>query len=208
MKDYQNREQYSASHGLAMLLVIAIHVAGFYAFLRATSYRLTIVPATILHTKFIPPEPLKIESQTPLATSLSYPETSIIQPIPPDIHIETPAPPAPIQEAKQTLEHDAKPKQDEPTAPIIPPTRISSHHGSDKYPGKSVKDRESGRTEMKICISAEGIVDTVEVTKTSGFPRIDAAAIEVAKDTKFKPATRLGKPVTYCMLTGVRFSLH
>jgi protein TonB len=192
-----------------MMMVVALHVAGIVIFANATNFRFVQPVLTVLHVNLIPPTPPKHEEVPLVAVSTSFPLTTIIEPVPPEIKIQTPQVRSPIQVPPRKVESQAPlPTTSELTGPITPPLRISSPHSSDRYPAKSVKNRESGRTELKICISSAGTVDTAEVVKTSGYPELDKAAVDMALDTRFKPATQMDKPIVYCMTTGIRFRLH
>ena len=210
MKAYNQESGYLASRSMIMLLVIVLHIVALYAFMKATNFSFTRPVLTILRTKFIPLDPAKPEYPPPASAALVYPTTLMIEPIPLDIQVETPPSTGAIlnmdREAAQP--HAVASDTDESAAPISLPIRISKPHGQERYPGGSVKAHEAGKTSLKMCISTTGNVESAEVTQSSGYPKLDKAAVEMALDTQFKPAMRLGKPVVYCMLTGIRFRLH
>ena len=208
MRDNRQYGDSSAHRSAIMLLVIALHVVVLYVFITATG--LVVIPASlkVMQVKFVHVDPPKQMGPPPPATTTIL-EPPVIQIIPPEVRIQTAATPDPAPKLEQRA---ADPEQqivaDQPGGLIVPPVRISRPHKSEKYPGKSVKNRESGRTELRICVSASGTVDTADVTRSSGYPRLDEAAVEMAMDTQFKPASLLGKAVPYCMVTGIRFSLR
>jgi periplasmic protein TonB len=92
---------------------------------------------------------------------------------------------------------DSPPPKIEP-APVMSPRPIAGPRGIDRYPSESMLARESGTVTMNICVSPEGHVDSVALTHSSGFPRLDAVALGMASEYQFKPALRLGQPVAAC----------
>jgi periplasmic protein TonB len=82
--------------------------------------------------------------------------------------------------------------------PIIRPRPIGGPRGVDRYPTASLKAKESGTVEMNICVSPAGRVDSVELARSSGFPRLDQVAVAMASEYQFQPATRYGHPVAAC----------
>jgi protein TonB len=68
----------------------------------------------------------------------------------------------------------------------------------DRYPNASIRAKESGTVVMNICVSPTGSVDSVELARSSGFPRLDQVALGIASEYQFQPATRLGHPVAAC----------
>ena len=64
-----------------------------------------------------------------------------------------------------------------------------------KYPRVSRKRGERGRVLVRVFINRDGFSEKVEIEQSSGFYRLDQAAMDSAKKCKFIPAKRNGKPV-------------
>ncbi|TMH75279.1 MAG: energy transducer TonB [Betaproteobacteria bacterium] len=64
-----------------------------------------------------------------------------------------------------------------------------------KYPRDSARNREQGLVRLKILVSHEGRARDVVVERSSGYRRLDEAAVEDAKRMCFRPAVRNGVPV-------------
>jgi len=64
-----------------------------------------------------------------------------------------------------------------------------------EYPRDSARNREQGLVRLKILVSHEGRARDVVVERSSGYRRIDEAAVEDAKRMCFRPAVRNGVPV-------------
>jgi len=115
------------------------------------------------------------------------------------IHLPPPDPTPPV---------DLRPEAEQGYGPLSKPQVISGpKYPQDRYPRISIRHRESGRTVVRVCISASGTVDSVEVAQSSGFPRLDAAAADMTLDYTFAPATREGKAVPVCLPYGIDFRL-
>lgn len=89
----------------------------------------------------------------------------------------------------------------------VRPQPISGPRGADRYPSASLKARESGKVVMNICVSPKGNVDSVELARSSGFPRLDQVALGIATEYRFHPATRHGHPVAACVDYYISFTV-
>ncbi len=49
------------------------------------------------------------------------------------------------------------------------------------YPPESIKNKEEGTVSLEFTINADGSVSDVRVAKSSGYPRLDDASVEVAR---------------------------
>jgi periplasmic protein TonB len=132
----------------------------------------------------------------------------------PDITIADPVdpPPPPIQSRPEPQDTDekavAKASPEAPSGSMTMPRPITRPHGPDSYPRESFLAKETGRTTIRICISATGAVDSVEVAATSGFPRLDRAAVSIGLDYRFRPAMRQGRAVAVCLPYGIKFGIN
>ena len=64
-----------------------------------------------------------------------------------------------------------------------------------RYPRVSRKRGERGRVLVRVFINRDGSSEKVEIEQSSGFDRLDRAAMDSAKKCRFVPAKRNGKPV-------------
>ena len=64
-----------------------------------------------------------------------------------------------------------------------------------KYPRVSRKRGERGKVLVRVSINRDGSSEKVEIEQSSGFDRLDQAAMDSAKKCRFIPAKRNGKPV-------------
>ncbi len=76
------------------------------------------------------------------------------------------------------------------------------------YPLLSTELGEQGLVLLRMHISAEGLVEAVEVLQTSGYPRLDRAARSAIAKWRFTPAVENGQPVELSQDLPVRFELN
>ena len=77
-----------------------------------------------------------------------------------------------------------------------------------KYPKISLRRKEAGTVLLALTVTAEGRAKDVRVLKTSGYPRLDKAALDAVKDWRFIPAKRLGRPVDADYELPIHFKLR
>ena len=64
-----------------------------------------------------------------------------------------------------------------------------------KYPKLSLRRKEVGTVWLTLTVTAEGFAKDVRVKQTSGYARLDNAALEAVKRWRFRPARRDGQAV-------------
>lgn len=75
------------------------------------------------------------------------------------------------------------------------------------YPALSRRQGEEGRVLMKVIVSAEGAAEEVQIEKSSGFDRLDNAAVSAVKRWRFIPAKKNNQPFRAGVLVPMKFSL-
>lgn len=75
------------------------------------------------------------------------------------------------------------------------------------YPPLSVEMEESGTVRLRVQVSAQGLPVSVELEQSSGFPRLDRAALTAVRGWKFIPAKRGDEAIPYTFIVPVQFSL-
>ena len=66
------------------------------------------------------------------------------------------------------------------------------------YPAISVRLHEQGTTAIQLCISPAGRVTAATLAKSSGYSRLDEAAMRWIRDVRFAPGTIDGRPAAAC----------
>ncbi|MCK6445533.1 MAG: energy transducer TonB [Planctomycetes bacterium] len=75
------------------------------------------------------------------------------------------------------------------------------------YPKISRRLNEEGSVVLRVAVDATGVVTDVRVQTSSGYPRLDEAAIEAVKRWRYTPATRGGVAVATILPQRVTFRL-
>lgn len=199
-----------------LAVVIALHVVTFAALIAQR------------HIAQTPPPPLVVEL-------LSIPEAQALPPEAPPITIDVPVvvvtPPVfEIEErlpALAVVVADQPPPMPAPTAPITgvaqtPSTAVaqtpSTVSGGDlsasmieavppKYPYESRRLKEQGTVVLDVLLSPSGMVEQVGVRSSSGFSRLDKAALEAVRRWRWSPTVRNGLPVAVRGLVEIPFAL-
>jgi|SRR5579871_492546 len=142
------------------------------------------------------------EMQLPKPTMIKPPEDTIA---PPQIIVQQPVP-------QNTIQQKVAPVA--PAAPVqqaVAPTRasgISSTHTTPPYPPDAKRNGQEGTVVLHILISAQGEVTSATVSKSSGVPELDQAAVDwVVKHWKYKPASENGTAVASASDAQVVFNL-
>jgi TonB family protein len=79
----------------------------------------------------------------------------------------------------------------------------------DFYPRGSMRRAEQGAPTVKVCVAPSGkLLRDPEVVESSGFRELDAAAIKVAKASRYKAGTKDGEPLPEsCIKFKVKFAI-
>jgi protein TonB len=200
MYKYEEPSMFSGKRGVALLIVIIIHVIVGYGFYSGLASRLvqTIIPpveiAQIDKPKDVdkpPPPPPKLEEIKPYVPPPEF--VDIQQQAEPTNAIATvttvqqPAPAAPVVAAPPPVQHAMTNVSMDPRHPL----KI----GEDYYPDASKRANEEGRCIVSMTVGADGTIKNESIQTSSGFPRLDEACLKGVHGQKMKPATEDGKPI-------------
>jgi periplasmic protein TonB len=75
------------------------------------------------------------------------------------------------------------------------------------YPNLSRRLGEQGTVMLRVLVSVAGESARIELKSSSGFPRLDRAALNAVRSWRFSPATRGDRAVEAWVLVPIRFSL-
>jgi protein TonB len=92
-----------------------------------------------------------------------------------------------------------------PDTPIDRPTPLYGEVPID-YPLELWDQDVEGQTLLRVRVTDMGRVDSVLVAESSGHPAFDSAAIEGARDLRFRPARKDGKRIEVWAQVPVHFS--
>ena len=199
----------------AFVLVVIIHVLFVYVLASGLGKKVVEVVMGPVETRLIeelpdeedepPPPPPEMETPPPYVPP---PEISI------DIQVDTSnttaisnvtserpvaAPPPPV--AAKPVEH--------PVVKVAPSAKgRGARTPLPEYPPASRRAGEEGTVTLRAFVGTDGRLSQVEVVKSSGFPKLDEAALrEVPRTWRFAPGTEDGKPVASWHTFSVVFKL-
>ena len=167
-----------------LILVAGLHVAIIYGLMLATG--VVRQPAFVqpLEAVFVPeatqPEEqpqikVKPEINQPVAVDEPVPEVQFEEAVTPPTDVPVPASANAISGSQQ----QGAPAQDLKTANRVDPT----------YPPASRRAGEEGTVQLKVLVDTNGRASNVAVTKSSGFSRLDQAAMDAVRKWRFVAAT-------------------
>lgn len=98
-----------------------------------------------------------------------------------------------------------------PPAPAVTPPSFTAaylNNPGPQYPYESRVKRQEGIVRLKVLVTPEGRADQVLVERSSGFPALDEAALDVVKRRwRFVPAKQDGRSVSAWVVVPMAFSL-
>lgn len=174
-----------------------------------------VVPAPpIVETLPPPPPPKKPETlKQPLPKPVEQPKPQPIKsrPVetkeaPPENTITPPPAPVPATvQAPASAPLTPEPQEEPVQEPHVDASRMKSL--SPKYPRLSRRLREQGTVLLEMLVLVDGSVTELRVKTSSGFERLDQAALDAVKSWRFLPARRGGEAIAYRYVQPVEFSL-
>lgn len=116
--------------------------------------------------------------------------------------VEAPPPPAPVVAAP--------PPPPPPPAPVVPPNFNAAYLSNPPpaYPVVSRRQGEEGKVMVRVFVSGEGLPQKLELHTSSGFARLDDAAMETIRRWKFVPARQGNQTVAAWVIVPIVFTLN
>lgn len=205
-----------------VLGIAALHGVGVYAVLQVPAVRQALADAAPMFVSLVapeqpvppappppPPAPLALPKKTtpiaPLITAAPAPAPAAFtapapepEPAPPVVAVAVPAPPAP----------PAQP------APAPPPKNIPAsaiqylEPPAPEYPRLSRRLGEAGLVVVRVYVDEAGLPRSVQLAQSSGFARLDEAALAGVQRARFKPYTENGVPTAGWARIPIPFELE
>ena len=200
------RHRWERSAGV--LLVVALHAAALWGL---WTHRLISVPQDVstLFVNFIAPpslpkvEPLpKREPPKPRPEERPQPRQLVAE-APVTSPCEITVPPAPTSVI-------AAPTEPRPTGPVTLGAELSvscPERTAPNYPMLSRRMNETGIAVLRVELDEQGHVAAARVATSSGYARLDDAALAAVKAWRCTPAQRNGQPVRAVALQPFKFVL-
>jgi periplasmic protein TonB len=195
--------------GFVFFLIVALHLGMYYVLNSGLSKHLVDVVLGPIETRMIeeapktdeppPPPPPKIETPPPFVpppeVAIDIPQETTSTAIQTVTNVKPTAPPPPV--ATPVAVARTAPKSDS-RRPLSQP----------EYPPSSRRAGEAGTVILEVYVLENGRVGEARVKQSSGFPRLDEAAVrEVKRSWRLVPGTENGKPVPMWGQFAVTFKL-
>jgi protein TonB len=179
----------SPSRGVAIGFVVLLHAALIYALVTELAYRVIDVALVPIATKIIDERSSRPPELPPRPPDFRPPPSPFVPP--PEVAIAKPPPPAPQSTAITTV------------TPVRPPAAAALHRAvtvaphldlaasqQPNYPPVSRRLGEEGTVILQVLVDPDGRAGDVKIVQSSGFPRLDQAAIDGVKSGyRFAPGT-------------------
>ncbi|MES2879730.1 MAG: energy transducer TonB [Pseudomonadota bacterium] len=188
--------------------VLLFHAAALWALQTGLLRRAieVLVPVAVLSELIEPPRPQREPLPAPKLPDQVKPtlirkmESLPPPPMPVAITDASPTPNAPVGVAAQTtpLPPLTAPVAAKPAAPASPPIELPSssadylQNPKPVYPPLSKRLGEQGKVVVRVLIGVDGSAQQAEIRQSSGFERLDQAALTMAQRWRYVPGKRAG----------------
>jgi protein TonB len=203
--NYAARQRSPIKHWRSIALVVLLHLALLWAIQSGLAHKVVQVAKVVVQAELI----------SEVTPSLPPPPAPKTPPLPPS---QTPVP------SPSSVPNNAAPTQNTNTAsssfPVSsstpsPSTQVTSSRTdavgifcqAPAYPRGSIRLEEEGEVSLSFVVGVDGNVVKVDILKSSGFKRLDDAAIQQIYKWQFKPALVDGKPIEQTKTKRMKFSL-
>ena len=213
-----------------LLLVLALHAGVFYGLWSARLLPAPTDASTLFVSLIAPPQEKKApEPQRPPEPQPKPKQQPIAPPQPRQLVAETPvtatadfvapAPPPQPEPIKAPVVLAPAPVAAAPAPAIAAPlpvgpvalsselSAICPHHPDRRYPSMSIRMEEVGRVVVQVELNEAGQITRAQVQSSSGFERLDNAALAAVRTWRCTPAIHNGQPVRATALQPFKFEL-
>lgn len=205
--------------------ILALHGVALWGLLQVDAVRAAVLEvAPVFVDVLAQPEPPKPEPpkppppQLPKPTPVAPPPPVIAAPavatepapfVVPPPPVEPPAP-TPVQTVSTPAPPAPPPPPAAPAPKVIPASAVQYlEPPAPEYPRQSRRGNETGVVLVRAYIDSHGGASrNVAVEKSSGFSRLDQAAVAAVQRARFKPYTENGQPVEGWALIPINFELE
>ncbi|WP_347270089.1 energy transducer TonB [Rhizorhabdus histidinilytica] len=189
--------------------IVALHLVAFYALvtfdvIHIAEKKKPLVVDLIAEPPAPPaekpkPEPVVVEKVQPVVVTPAPIVQTIAPPPPPIAVTSAPPPPKPVVVA-------APP----PAGPVMVGNLDERllEGKPPRYPMESRRKHEQGTVVVRLLIGTDGRVAEISIAQSSGFARLDQAALQAIRGWRWQPVIRDGQPVEVRGLYTMPFTLN
>jgi len=188
-------------HAIGFGAVVILHVLIIWALKAGLATSLIEAIKGPMETKMIEEEKVEKVAPPPPPPKFEAPPPSAVIPV--DIAVE-----APIESGDSSINTKNTVKAAAPPATVPPRSNPRRPVTQPEYPPTSKRLGEVGTVVMLLTVDESGKVIEAQVDKSSGYERLDQAALEEAKrNWRLLPGTVGGKPTTMKYKFAVTFKI-
>jgi protein TonB len=197
-------QQNSQRRMISVAIVAAIHVGVIYALASGLAANMTAHLIQDVEVAVVKEKPPDVKPPPPPPPDFKVPPPDFVPP--PEINIQSDAPTNAISQVQKQVATVVPPP---PVTKITAPrTEGRAHECESQYPPLSRRLSEQGIVTLKFTVMTDGTVAGPRVVKSSGFQRLDDAAIQCVSRWRYHPATQNGKPLAVSLEANVRYQLR
>ena len=197
---YYARKTQGSTRLIGIVIAIVVNLLVGYVLVTGMG---DVIIKKLVDTQVVIIEKQKVEDKEPpppppVDVDLPPPPPQVILP---EFTFDTPPPPTAITQVTQT----PKPAPPPAAKPAPPPAPVLTQRPSVRkngplpdYPPASRRAKEEGVVSLTLCVDASGKVSKSELRKSSGFPRLDQAALDWVKNQRLNPAMQGKTAVAVC----------
>ncbi len=170
-----------------------------------------IVSDAVAPAPALPTLPAPRTAPAPAAPTLPVPEVRIAETTP--VYAPPPAVVTAAPAAAPPVERTAIAVAVVPTPPAPAPRTLARDEVSYSvppvlaYPLSSRRAREQGTAQVRLLVNAQGQPQQVQLVQSTGFDRLDEAALAAARATRFRPHLENGQPAAFWVVIPLAFEL-
>jgi protein TonB len=199
----------------ALAAILGAHGLGFYALLQLGAVRERIAESMPLMVSFIAaPAAPQVQAPPPAPEPVKpgVEQHLIASPRPTQSTMQAPPQPvqeAPIADAEPTPPASPAPPAPAAAAPVTPPSFVAAYldNPAPEYPRLSRRLKESGGVLLRVRVGAGGRAEQVELGRSSGYERLDQAALEAVRKWRFVAARQGDQAVAAWVIVPINFTL-
>jgi protein TonB len=208
-----------------LLFVIAVHAALFYFLWNQRLIPHPEQAMTLFAELITPPAPITPPKAAPepAPVKLQPAKKPVVKPKQEQLAAKTPAPvqkkqaepapepPKPAVQVKESAPAPAASPKPAPAAPVALSSELAVSCPKltpPEYPAISRRMGEEGKLILRVELDENGHIDNAKVLNSSGYERLDAAALSAVKSWQCNPSLRDGQPVRAVALQPFNFVLQ
>ena len=161
------------------------------------------------------PAPVRVRQERPPVpeprVATARPKAKLIRVEKPPVLESTSSSEPALASSPVSVPMESQPHVSAESAAVVKAARFDASYlrnSAPPYPPQSRRLGEEGKVVLRVIVTVEGGVDSVEVKSTSGSYRLDEAALRTVRYWRFVPASRDGIAIQSAVLVPIYFKLE